>query len=335
MKAFKDLLNYLKVFFTSSISVYHIYNVSSFSFIRVATNKLSKISSAKQVNTPLTKDELLEGCRLGLDSHADISCASRHVRINEIFHGQTCNVTPFNDSYSPMQNIHTANVSYAADTAEGQTYIVNVNQSLDFTSSMNHSLLCVNQARMNNVTVDDIPPSLDPTGRSTHSIYFKDEDVRLPLSLHGSISYLPVRFPSDEEMDQCLHLDLTSDDGEWDPMMVQNLESGVNNVSSIRVQFEDMIEDEYCYGNAVRNLLSNVHINSLTHSTKMELTPDILSENWCISLPDAKRTLQATTQNSVSIRRGNIHKRVKTLPHHSRYKHLTGYLGMFCSDTFK
>ena len=25
----------------------------------------------------------------------------------------------------------------------------------------------------------------------------------------------------------------------------------------------------------------------------------------------------------------------KRLPHHSRYQHLTGYLGMFCSDTFK
>ena len=141
MKVFKDLLNYIKVLFTSSISVYHICNVSSFSFVRVATNKSPKISSTKQVNAPLTEDELLEGCRLGLDSHADISCAGRHARINEIFHGQTCNVTPFNDSYSPMQNIHTANVSYAADTAEGQTYIVNVNQSLDFTSSMNHSLL--------------------------------------------------------------------------------------------------------------------------------------------------------------------------------------------------
>ena len=52
-------------------------------------------------------------------------------------------------------------------------------------------------------------------------------------------------------------------------------------------------------------------------------------------MPDAKRTLQATTQDSISIQGGNIHRRIKTLPHHSGYQHLTGYLGMFCSDTFK
>ena len=86
---------------------------------------------------------------------------------------------------------------------------------------------------------------------------------------------------------------------------------------------------------ALSNMMSNVHVNSLSHTTKLEITPELLSENWSISLPDAKRTLQATTQDSISIQRGNIHRRIKTLPHHSQYQHLTDYLGMFCSDTFK
>ena len=192
-----DLINFIKVLLTSSISAYHVYNISSFSFTRTKYNQPYSISSAKQKYVSLTEDELLKGCRLGLDTHADISCAGKHARVNEVFHGQTCNVTPFNDSYSLMQNVHTANVSYAVDTEDGLTYIVNVNQSLDFTSSMSHSLLCVNQARMNNVQVDNVPLSLGPSGRSTHSIYFREENVQLPLSLHGSVSYLPVRFPSD------------------------------------------------------------------------------------------------------------------------------------------
>ena len=37
----------------------------------------------------------------------------------------------------------------------------------------------------------------------------------------------------------------------------------------------------------------------------------------------------------MTIRQGHINRRVKTTPHHLRYRHMSGYLGMFCSDTFK
>ena len=145
MQMLMGLINHIRILLTSSISVYHNYSVSSFSFTRVAINNPPNISSTNRRISSLTDDELLEGCCLGLDSHADISCAGKHARVNEVFHGQTCNVTPFNDSYSPMQNIHTASVSYATDTADGQTYVINVNQSLDFTSNMSNLLLYVNQ----------------------------------------------------------------------------------------------------------------------------------------------------------------------------------------------
>ena len=117
-----DLINFIKVLLTySSISIYHVYNVSSFSFTRTKYNQPSNISSTKQKYVSLTEEELQRGCRLGLDTHADISYAGKHARVNEIFHGQTCNVTLFNDSYSPMQNVHIANVSYAVDTKDGLT----------------------------------------------------------------------------------------------------------------------------------------------------------------------------------------------------------------------
>ena len=124
MKSLMDIINFIKIFLTSSISIYHVYNISSFSFTRINHSKPSNISSTNQKMVPLTEDELLAGCRLGLDTHADISCAGKHARVNEIFHGQTCSVTPFNESYSPMLNVHTANVSYAVDTDDGSTYII-------------------------------------------------------------------------------------------------------------------------------------------------------------------------------------------------------------------
>ena len=92
-------------------------------------------------------------------------------------------------------------------------------------------------------------------------------------------------------MDNCIHLDLTSDDGEWDPMSVQRLEEGTSNISSIQVRFDDAIEAEYCHTDAVRGLLSNVFVSSLSHTTKLELSPEVLSENWSISIPDTKHTL--------------------------------------------
>lgn len=162
------------------------------------TSRICK--SKKKHSAPLTEDELKEGSHLGLDSHADVHCVGRHARIVEVFEGRTCNVQPFNaDSYQPMQNIMSANAAFAYDTTEGQTYILNVNQALDFHDSMEHNLLCTNQARSHGVVIDDCPTFLDHSNRSTHSVYFPDKDVRLPLLMKGPISFLPVRYPSEEK----------------------------------------------------------------------------------------------------------------------------------------
>ena len=159
------------------------------------------ITKRKSAGKPLSPEDLQLGSQLGLDSHADMSCAGRHARIIEVLQGSVCNVKPFHDSYESMQNIQTVNVAYAHDTTDGETYILNVNQCLDFTDGMDNSLLCPNQARSHGVIVDDVPMLLDPFGVSTHTIFFPDDNVRLPLEMKGPISFLPVRYPSDEDMD--------------------------------------------------------------------------------------------------------------------------------------
>ena len=82
MKVFMGFFKYIKILLTPSISIYHAHNILSFSFSQVAFNKPSNIFSAKQKPIPLTDNEQLEGCRLGLDTHADISCAGKHARVN-------------------------------------------------------------------------------------------------------------------------------------------------------------------------------------------------------------------------------------------------------------
>ena len=146
---------------------------------KVGVSKARK-SSRK---TELSESELLEGCRLGIDSHADVTCVGRHARILSVVDGLVSTVHPFNDSYEPMRQIKTVNAAFATQTSEGETVILILNNSLDFTHNMEHSLLCTNQARSNGVVVDDVPFELDHKGSSSYSIFFPEMGVSIPLKL--------------------------------------------------------------------------------------------------------------------------------------------------------
>ena len=232
----------------------------------------------------LSDDELLQGCHLGLDSHADMTCIGRHARITEVFHGKVCNVFPFNDSYEPIKDIHTVNAAFAYDTDDGQTYIIELNQCLDFSNTMEHSLLCTNQARMNGVIVDDCPTVLDPTGRSTHSLYFPQQDIRLPLLSKFPISFLPVRYPSTIELDTCPTLNLTSSD-DWDTSLFQDMDLGIRSLQQYKTTTEDLS----------RVLSRKVHINAILHENHKDIKPSDIAALWGIGLDPAKRTLAAST----------------------------------------
>ena len=286
-------------------------------------NCMRSISASSKKLGPLSDEEMREGCRLGMDSHADVSCVGRHARITEVFHGKTCNVLPFNDSYDAMTNIQTVNASFAFDSIDGRTYILNVNQGLDFTTTMEHSLLCPNQSRAAGVVIDDVPKFLDYSKKSTHSIWFPQQDLRLPLLMNGPISFLPVRYPTDDELNHCNHFDLTSYD-EWDPTFFDDIDKGVSSVEQLQNYSNDLSNQ----------LASHVCVNAVSHGSTSDVTPESLAKLWHVGLPIAKRTLQVTTQDYMRKLSGKVSRRVKTKAHQNRYKQLGGYLSMFCSDTF-
>ena len=99
--------------------------------------------------------------RLGLDSHADMTCVGKDALIIEHVHGQTCTVHPFHDSYRPKTNVKVCNAAFAFDQDDGRTKILILNQCLDFSNTMEHSLLCTNQVRSNGIIVDDVPIVID------------------------------------------------------------------------------------------------------------------------------------------------------------------------------
>jgi hypothetical protein len=116
-------------------------------------NCMRSISASSKKLGPLSTEEMREGCRLGMDSHADVSCVGRHARITEVFHGKTCNVLPFNDSYDAMTNIQTVNASFAFNSTDGRTYILNVNQGLDFSLPFGFDLFDQFSSRRGSVKV--------------------------------------------------------------------------------------------------------------------------------------------------------------------------------------
>ena len=123
---------------------------------------------------------MVNGCKPGLDSHADVSCVGKHGRVIEVIEGQTSIVRPFNDKYEPISNVQTVNAAFAIDTLEGETYILHLNQCLDFRSSMEDSILCTNQARFYGLIVNDVPKQFDSS--SSQSIVIPSEHkLELPI----------------------------------------------------------------------------------------------------------------------------------------------------------
>ena len=134
----------------------------------------------------LSDDELNCGCNLGLDSHADTLCAGQHVRVLEYIDGRECVVQPFNDGYKPIKNIGIVNGALAYDVGNGETYILLLNQALDFCDSMEHLLLLVNQAQHNNVVIDNISPHLDYYERSKYEMFSQIQTSQLSYLLQIS-----------------------------------------------------------------------------------------------------------------------------------------------------
>ena len=126
--------------------------------------------------------------RAELDSHADTCYAGATAAIIE-YTGKTCYVSSFSKEYSAMQNILIIKAATAYDDDDtGEMLILIMGQALYLGDRMENSLLCPNQMRANGIVVDDVLMHLAPNGQSTHSIHDPDEEVRLPLQLHGCLS---------------------------------------------------------------------------------------------------------------------------------------------------
>ena len=107
-----------------------------------------------------------------------------------------------------------ATAATAYTTSDGTTYILIVNESLYFGSSLDHSLINPNQIRHYCIPVSDDPyDSGRPFGIDHNELF-------IPFAASGSTVQFIYRVPTDHELESCPQVVLTDGVNEWDPRNV-------------------------------------------------------------------------------------------------------------------
>ncbi len=265
-----------------------------------------------------------------LDSHADTIVAGATCKIIE-YTNQHCQVHPYADHYEPISNVPVVKAATAYDhPSTGETFILIFGQALYMGDHMDHTLICPNQARTNGVIIDDVPQHLSHDKTSTHSIYFPEEQVRIPLQLKGVISYITTRYPSDAEINDCRWL-VVSNDLTWNPYDDSFAEYEAAYVT--HAEYPNVREHED------RNIMSFNsalfrNISSLSTGVQQLSTSDEqISKIFCCSHKTAIRTRQVTTQKGIRSMSDHLTRRYRTKQAALRYPQLGGRHGRFYSDT--
>ena len=287
------------------------------STLQLPFNGESIIKSFTGNEPNLSEEEKEIGCKLGIDSHADSSCAGRHVRILEYIDGKRFSVKPFLDTYEPKNDVSLINGVVAVDTSDGGGYILELNNFLDFTDTMNDSILVPMQARYNGIIIDDVPKDLCHYGVSTQSIFSPQTDFSVPIEYNGPIPYIPVRYPTDDDLENYKWIELTST-SEWNPYPNSSISSILQ--YSPHSTYDNDLQNQFHDA-----LLQSINISSVaTSSRKNTLSPEDLSALWKIPLQNAKRTLNATTNNYIRTNEGRLSRRYRTDLFQKRYRRMGG-----------
>lgn len=200
---------------------------------------------------------------------------------------KVCDVNGFHETLGKLTNIPIGTTATTYDRQETQETIILVfPQSLYFGAEMHDSLLSPNQIRMNRIVVDTCPRQYS-NGNSMHGIYMPKDDIYLPFKMHGCISYLPTRLPTDSELHTCKWVYMT-DEREWDPYS-SDFATAESAYDKLKVhQYKSSHEHHDLYGHTV-----NAN-SSLNHRVDVDVST--LARCWGTGEAAVKATLQVTTQ---------------------------------------
>ena len=162
--------------------------------------------------------------RTELDSHADTCVVGDSTALVTHDFNRPIRVHGYDSKVSERHHCKSVTAVIAYDhPSTGDVYMVRVHQAI-LIPTIKHNLLCPNQLRLNDVSVNDEPKSMVPTPTDRHHAIrlnlAGNAELLIPLSLEGVVSYFPTRKPTQREYDDTpddLCVDLTYDSPEWNP----------------------------------------------------------------------------------------------------------------------
>ena len=164
-----------------------------------------------------------------MDSNADTCCAGTSFVILSMKR-RTADVFPYDsNNYQPLHNVPIVTAATAYDDPNtNMTYILVLNECLYYDTKLEHSLLNPNQLRHFGVDVWD--NAYDPN----HDLCIEchDDNINIHLSTRGTKVYFTTRSPTNEELNRCHHVEITSRQ-EWNPEEIQLSIKSVNCNSTV------------------------------------------------------------------------------------------------------
>jgi hypothetical protein len=286
---------------------------------------------------------LSESSYIELDTHADTSLAGANCKVIA-YTEQMVEVSPYHPKDEGIKNVPIVQAGTAYDHPEsGESYILILNQALYLGDQFPIMFLNPNQARANQIIVDDIPRCLVPDPKTaTHSIYFPDDNIRIPLELNGIISRLTTCLPTQKELETCKWLELTAD-SEWNPHSNHYAEQEklldeqqpplplkheIYSYHSCREY--DTAPNEFYIALTQSLQITATNTSTCYFHTKKEELATILN----VGLKTAEKTLAATTQLAICNAVKPLHRRFHTDIAQLWYPRLGGHHGIFHTDTF-
>ena len=125
--------------------------------------------------------------RTELDSHADLPVVGKGALI--LHHTvETVNVIPFTDGIGTCSDVPIVTAAVAYDSPiTGETTIILTHNAL-YIANMTQNLIPPIMLRMNGIEVNKCPKFLASEPSESHHSILLPNTLRIPLSLHGSIS---------------------------------------------------------------------------------------------------------------------------------------------------
>jgi hypothetical protein len=248
-----------------------------------------------------------------MDSHADTCVLGKNFIILHST-GRECDVHPYTDKYEGITGVQIVSGATAWTCQDsGETFILVVHEALWMPDSLAHSLVNPNQLRAYGTTIQD-----NPFG-GPMSLMDPEEMVKVPLQLHGTNIGFKTRTPSQEELDGCRHLHLSSQH-EWDPanMTVPTFDLSALGRKEDTTDSYDTHDREEIYNpdHFSRRMVASCRVLKIpevrkvqeiltdlkgpptfvTENRRADVSPQSLADRWLIGLEQAKLTLKSTTQ---------------------------------------